>query len=580
MFILGFLSLLQVWFLPGLFVLSFSKKIKFIDAIILSLPLSLIVNYLLVIILVLLKKYDHYVILAIIILEIFIIGYNFSKNQNFKNVINNLELFLKLQKIKNFKIDFFDVLILFPFSLILFFGLDTIGDILHIGDSIIQYNNWAMQWLDNKIANTGAYGEYPPGIPINMSMIYKIMNNNYVEYFSRAMFVLYPSWSIFYFYRAAHLFKDYKNLIKITCFITLSIFLFIFRHMSMYAGLIEPVLFTLTVSAIFVMLLIYNNKDEINNFDLLIFGLIISSAAIAKQTGLYVTCIFPIMFIILFYKFYETKKLLSKTFYLSLPILAPLLWFFYILITRAGTDIDDSYLINLIISFNKTSFFEKIYGMFGLFFAPALILLVFSFFNKISAITFFVLILPYLILYFKFFGYDNRHLTPIIPFLAICVSFGFFEIFKKFKISRINFPRYFFTSLSILIIISAVFYVSSHRKQDWLISDTYEKKKVRGDIQINTLLYQYIKNKKLRVKAMPDHLGFAFLPEIGDLFDNRVDCKGHFEKYLKEVNENHYLLINLDFCKRYYREFNLNLVYDNYKFEIFKLKNYIFLRRF
>jgi len=79
---------------------------------------------------------------------------------------------------------------------------------------------------------------------------------------------------------------------------------------------------------------------------------------------------------------------------------------------------------------------------------------------------------------------------------------------------------------------------------------------------------------------MPDHLGFAFLPEIGDLFDNRVDCKGHFEKYLKEVNENHYLLINLDFCKRYYREFNLNLVYDNYKFEIFKLKNYIFLRRF
>ena len=120
MFILGFLGLLQVWFLPGLFILSFSKKIKFIDAIILSLPLSLIVNYLLVIILVLLKKYDHYVILAIIILEIFIIGYNFSKNQSFKNVLNKLELFLKLQKIKNFKFDFFDV---FYFLFLLFYFL-------------------------------------------------------------------------------------------------------------------------------------------------------------------------------------------------------------------------------------------------------------------------------------------------------------------------------------------------------------------------------------------------------------------------------------------------------------------------
>ena len=216
MFLLGILGLLQVWFLPGFFLLSFAKKIKTVDAIILSLPLSILFNYLIVLALVLTKNYDQKIVLLIVALELFFIIFNYRKNIDFQNTIQSLENFLKFKNLIRINLNLLDFLILLPFSLILFLGLITIGEVINIGDSLVQYNAWSMHWYNNEIQATGGQGEYPPGIPIIMSLVYKIINNTSVEIFTRAIFIIYPPWVLLAFYRAIHLLPDYKKIIQLT----------------------------------------------------------------------------------------------------------------------------------------------------------------------------------------------------------------------------------------------------------------------------------------------------------------------------------------------------------------------------
>ena len=79
MFGIGILSLMQAWFLPGLSLLVLSKKLKLIDKLILSLPLSISLNYILVFILVLTKSYNQLSLYIIISIELFLIIYFLKK---------------------------------------------------------------------------------------------------------------------------------------------------------------------------------------------------------------------------------------------------------------------------------------------------------------------------------------------------------------------------------------------------------------------------------------------------------------------------------------------------------------------
>ena len=58
MIFLGTISLLQIWFLPGLLFIYFFKKINIIDKVILAFPLSIILNYIIVFLLMFLNFYE------------------------------------------------------------------------------------------------------------------------------------------------------------------------------------------------------------------------------------------------------------------------------------------------------------------------------------------------------------------------------------------------------------------------------------------------------------------------------------------------------------------------------------------
>ena len=108
----------------------------------------------------------------------------------------HLENFIKLKKNIDFKFNSIDLANLFFFVIICYFGLKTLGEVIHIGDAIRSFNPWSISWFNS---NPLDFGFYTPGISILMSVVYKFINNTDVEFFTRAILVIYPIWIFFTF---------------------------------------------------------------------------------------------------------------------------------------------------------------------------------------------------------------------------------------------------------------------------------------------------------------------------------------------------------------------------------------------
>lgn len=569
MFVLGLLGLLQVWFIPGILFLSFSKRLKFTDMVILSVPLSITINCIIVALLVYFKLYYQEYFLGILILEFIIITYNFIKNENISSLFSGIEDFLKLKKRFNFDLDVIDIPILLCLGLIVFLGLQTIGDVIHIGDALRSFNSWSLKWVNGTPEHTGFY---PPGLPILMSIIYKFINNTDVEFFTRAIILIYPAWVFLITYRSIYLIKIYKNEIKLTLLISSLIFIYIFRNYSMYVGYTEPIQFLLTSVSIFVMALIFFKK-KLDNYDYFLFGLIIIANPLIKQTGLYICFLFPIFYLILSYKKVRTKELFKNFVIILTPILIPFLWFIYTLYV-IYIDKSSSSNMEFIVGLNTQSITDKLYYIFGFLTFPLIILIIFSLFNYLSLRIFVFITLPYVILYFLYFGYDNRHFALIIPIVAINIAMGVNKFFEKFKLNRINYPKYFFSLVSFSFVSLFLLTMNIYRGEERLLNSSIYQKKLRGDQNLNVLLYHYVKNDELKIISIPDQLDFRYLPEIGNRINVNLKCN--------EINiqeKQYYLLIQKSYCekinKKYFKKINKEKNYT----KLFYLNNHYLFKK-
>ena len=102
MIILGIFSLFQAWILPGFLFLLFFRNIKIIDNIVLSIPLSLVLNYLIIYILVVLKIYNQMLLFIIIATELIFIISLLIRNYNIDNLINKIDNFFSIKSKNKF----------------------------------------------------------------------------------------------------------------------------------------------------------------------------------------------------------------------------------------------------------------------------------------------------------------------------------------------------------------------------------------------------------------------------------------------------------------------------------------------
>ena len=339
----------------------------------------------------------------------------------------------------------------------------------------------------------------------------------------------------------------------------------------MYIGLNEPILFLTSSSTAFIFYLFYTLKNKLSYFEYLISGLIVISSPILKQTGFFICFIFPIFYLFFFINTKNFRKIIKNTILIIIPIFGPFIWIsikaYNILFLKTQTSN-----LGFIISLNQGSLLDKLENIFGFMWIPFLTLIFLSLINKHSLKLFLIVSLPFFTLYYFYFGYDNRHISLIIPFLAINISFGIYELVNKFKIYNLKYPIYFFNFFGFISIVLILLMLNNYRNTERLISSNLSKKNERGDKVLNTLIYHYVDKNNYKILSIPDQMDFRYLPKI----ENRVIVK-HDCKNLLENEEKYYLLIKNSYCqnlidgelKNYYKKNKFNALFfynDHYLF--------------
>ena len=440
---------------------------------------------------------------------------------------------------------------------------------IHIGDALRSFNSWGLMWFNGTPQHTGFY---PPGLPILMSITYKIINNTDVEFFTRAIILIYPAWVFLVFYRSIDFIKVNKNEIKLTLLISSLIFIYIFRNYSMYIGYTEPIQFLLSSVSIFLMVLIFFEK-KFNFYEYFLFGLIIIANPLIKQTGLYNCFIFLLFYLIFSYKKVKAKELFRNFLLIFVPILITFLWFIYTLYI-IYVDKSSSGNLEFIVGLNTQSITDKIYYIFGFLSVPLIILIIFSLLDSLSLKIFIFITLPFMILYFLYIGYDSRHFTLIIPFVAINIALGINKFFEKFNLNRINYPKYSFFFTTIFFVSLFLLTINLYRGEERLVNSSISQKKIRGDQNLNTLLYHYVKNDEFKIISMPDALDFMFLPEIGNRINYNFKCS---DFNIKE--KQYYLLIQETYCEKTNKEYLKKISNDKNYIKLFYLNDHYLFKK-
>ncbi len=592
MFSLGLLSLLQVWFLPGLTLLVFAKKIRLIDKLILSLPLSVTFNYILIYSLVILNSYTQISLFIIILTEIFLIIFFLKKDSRVIRDIKKIVAFFEFKKFEA-KFNAIDIFIIFIFLIYLFLALSNVGNVLGKGDSVTYYR-WTLDLINNQIP-VKSY-DYPQGAAILSSISFVLLNTLEIEFFSAAIFLIQPLWIFLIFYRSIFLLKRFSNQIKFSLIFVSIIILYNFRHYLLYVNLPDATVALGTIFGAYIFILNLRYVKVGLNIETILFCFVMASTAILKQVGMYTSVLFPVMYLILFYK--KDKNVLRNfllIFSIIFLIFSP--WYVFKFYQSNIYGVSESSIWNVATSYNHyenlfSHIFVVLKRLFGYAYVFVLILIYFSLKEKFAKKIFFIFLLPYFLIYTSTFGYEFRAFAPAMAVTGILCGIGMYNLIEtlKIKFKKNNLIFTYRIGVFFIIIFSLIFLneIRDFEKLKYLNLQTMKK---RGDYELNVLLYNFLdKNDKIKnVYVVRDYNNLELLPEMKHKFHS-TSCSYFKEIYEKNLKKSYYILIDSNEINsiNYKKICKTNLIdliesKDEKKYieKIFEFKNYImYLRKY
>tara|TARA_Y100000389_G_scaffold58883_1_gene54862 strand:+ start:7221 stop:8981 length:1761 start_codon:yes stop_codon:yes gene_type:complete len=581
MIFLGLISLLQIWFLPGFLFTHFFKKLKFIDKVILAFPLSIILNYIIVFAFLLFNFYENKYFLLLIFFEILLLIKILK--------IQISALFKKIPiKIKNkIELSLINIFLFFLFITFVFLSINSIGEITHPGDPLVMWDNWAKQFATNQLPKFTL--DYPQAYPILMSITYVTMGNIDIEFFSRSVCLIYPLLVWLIFLRAMYILPKFKYEIKLTLLFSVVLFLNQFRH-TLYIGFVDPILVFATVSLGYIFLIDKKYKFYANR-EIILIALIGCLPGLLKQTSLYLTILFPLIYLIYGYKF-KNKINLKNIFFIILVIsIVVLPWYVYKFYAFNSSE-ETFQAINLsvfnysqsevrgILGQQISNIFLNIFRALNLVFGKGYILILPLILfglrkNFIAKISLFLIIVPYFVLWSNIFANDARNFSFLLPVVGLVVALGVSnliflknQIFLSFKIKNI-----INISLITLLIFSFTIILNKKRNKDVLYKKQFEKELVRTNYpNINILLYNYFNEEKMiNSKIIMYDLDFIHLPKFEKSL--HIPCSDASIKEIEKIiNEEFFYLLKKSTCSYNFLNFYNNI---KNKKEIFSFNDHI-----
>ena len=178
-----------------------------------------------------------------------------------------------------------------------------------------------------------------------------------------------------------------------------------------------------------------------------------------------------------------------------------------------------------------------------------MILILFSFKNKYSLSIFLLIVFPYFLIWSLFFVADNRNFLMVSPFLGFILSVGLINLidFLKFLNSRVF--LYIKFTIIIIIFVLSMFAIQIIKNDSKLISKSIEDKKLRGNTEINILLYNSLNltSSNVDIFYIADS-SFSYLPVIRKKLIKKscIELNDIIKK--DTIDKNFYVLLNTKYC--------------------------------
>ena len=509
-FILGCLSILQIFCLPGIILKNILKlNSTLIFNLIKIIILSLIINYFLITFLIYFKIYTKEVLLFIIFLELIFILINLDYGKKKINI--------------DFSIN--SAITIFTFLLILFALLKNTGNVFYSWDAVISYNEWAINF-SNSIYPGGMVR--PELIPKLWSMTYLITSSK-IEFFAKFTTVIYPILILLVCLDEILVNKKPSNYIKLFLFCLY----FYYQRNFILTGYVDTAL----VAIVTIFFYLLNKKTNYKTQSLQATTILVSLGI--KLSGLFA----------LFY-FLSLKKnsLIIKAIVLVITLL-----YFVALYFNSFHNFFGQTIFNEMGQLDDFNLKNKIWYSLSLLKDNNLFyFLLISFFGLLLNETrriLFLFIFPGIIYWILFLSYDIRNMLFTIPAIIIVNSILIEKVLMKIKLLNnfyvriLNFKKQNIISLSFnfkiiyaLIFSLLLFFSIIFNNEKLKFNDLRTKNEMRGNKILNYEILKLLNEDKIdKDNFITDFQLLFYIPMFKDVFnwqDNYLNNnKKNFEKY-------------------------------------------------
>lgn len=518
MALLGLISLLQIWFIPGYLALYRGRDISQLDKILLAIPLSATINFFLIYALVWIHAYTQTVVIAIFSVEIIALLF-IAQNKSKPRAVRSP------QTIPSIDFNFTNIVFALVLLLHVCQVLNQIGTVFIQGDVISSWNPWARSWFNGAIPHK--IGWYPQLLPILYSITYQFMAESQIELFAKIMVSFYPIVTFAIVIRMAFLIPAERKKILWSGIIFFLLVRRLWGGESTVNGYADFPLAFCCISIIYVFVLKFFEQSRqvtlhSNTLAFVLVGVTVG-AGLMKQSGIYLGMLAPFFWLAYFRNGKDLSTHVKQSALLGISIaLALSTWYFYQL-WRISTGMELSYLQNLA-SVIPLPWYQSIaYGFKGITYKLSwlwvVLFLASLMHHRVRYIALFV-VLPLFLLWAAFVPYDYRNLAVIFPVLAITLSYGWAELAHsagKFLPARINSPM-ISRSIVLLILATLAFALSDPKYNNELLKLSDEAKSQIGDPEINSRLSAYFEFHPDASKVATSYQEMGKIPGLSERY--------------------------------------------------------------
>ncbi len=559
MVLFGIVAFFQITFLPGFILLKFLrlKDLNWLQSIIYSFGLSLLVNYLMVYHLALIGIYRQPAVYLILVLEFICLLYlavrkDISLEPDGKYIVpSDYRVFPK-----NI-MPVFSIIAILSF---LYFFFSNLGSVFDNWDPVFSWNRWAIDWyLGDMPFLTNLY---PQLIPANWSISYMMMGTHEVQMVAKSIM---PLFSVFILLIFFSLYQKKKNQTYLVALIFYCVIILVYSLRYISTGYVDIAVSFFSILTLYAILDLENS--EFNFKKIVLVFLFSSAAALTKQAG-FIILIFALIWISsLIVKNrikISKKKIFMTTGTLILLILFNLYW--YILkIIDISRGMDFSTLKFLLSDIHHdANYFQRftnglntLKGSSILFIILVLLSLI-SIFNRRARWFTIGLTIPSIIIWGFYFSYDDRNIIYVYPFLAFSISYAISflydlsvgKILKRpglikhrsvgtQKILKIPINKRKIFTTSFLVILALIFLTIPF--SDRIILRQAEAQKQIGMPSINKALYDYKDRYGVEGIIITDYYWITAMPRFEG---SSIKVFHENDRFIIMSNSDSYELIN------------------------------------